>query len=76
MSEAILTVYLPPTAGQPARIRASGGTKALIVAWNPRLDVADNHTGAARALAAMLGWSGELVSGTHIFGRFHVFLPH
>ncbi len=61
-----MTKYFGPTDHRGSRIIARAGAESgpsLTVPWDHALNVDDNHTAAARALAAKLEWHGAWACG-------------
>ncbi len=56
----ITTRYSGPTNTRGSRITATGHSRQLTVHYNYALGVVDNHGAAARALATVLGYTGDL----------------
>jgi len=63
MRQAIQTKYLGPTDMRGGRIKASADAGSITVAWDHKLGIEANHTAAAQALAAKLGWKGQWSGG-------------
>jgi hypothetical protein len=64
MRQSISTRYMGPTNTRGSRVKAkSSSGLSLTLGWNDALDINENHTGAARALAVKLGWAGRWVAG-------------
>jgi hypothetical protein len=64
MRQAIMTKYLCPTDTRGARVKASCEAGSVIVTWDHSLNIDQNHTRAASALAHKLGWDGPMAGGT------------
>ena len=62
--QAIVTKYHGPTDRKPSRITARCDAGRIVVQWDHRLNVADNHREAVSALATKLGWSGTWILGS------------
>lgn len=74
--QAITTKYLPPTNHRGSRIKATCAAGSVTVPWSHELNVEENHTEAAGALAIRLGWRGEwLGGGNHVDGLVFVSAP-
>jgi hypothetical protein len=52
--------YHGPTNTRGSRITATGHSRQLTVPYNYALGVVDNHGAVARALAIVLGYTGDL----------------
>lgn len=67
--QTIITKYLGPTNARGSRIKArQSGSYAckpvsVTIAWDYSLSAEQNHTNAAKAVAAKLGWRGDWVGG-------------
>lgn len=64
MRQAIVTKHLGPTNTRGSRVKAIADAGHIVVHWNHRLGVVENHTAAAQALANKLGWLGEWSGGS------------
>lgn len=56
MRQAIVTRYIGPTNSMGPRVRAKAQAGSIMVPWDHAIDVDDNHTAAAEALADKFGW--------------------
>ena len=56
--QAIVTKYLGPTNHRGSRVKATCEAGSLTMGWSHDLDVAENHSRVAVALATKLGWAG------------------
>lgn len=75
MRQSISTKYLGATNYRGSRVKArSSSGLSLTVSWDDALGSDENHTAAARALAAKLGWSGRWVAGGASDGRGNVYV--
>ncbi len=63
MSQAIVTKYLGPTNHRNARVKASCQAASVVISWDDALDIDENHTAAAKALATKLKWIGHWCGG-------------
>jgi hypothetical protein len=64
MYQAIQTKFLGPTDCRGSRVKATTESGVSItIDWDHSKNVEENHTAAAFALAAKLGWTGEWVGG-------------
>lgn len=65
MRQAIVTKYLGPTNHRGARVVARAQAGRKVVSWRDDLEVDENHTRAAEALASHYGWldNTQLVGG-------------
>jgi len=73
MRQAITTKYIGPTNYRPARVKATAASGlSVTVSWDHALNVDDNHTAAARALAVKLKWGGLWVGGGGEVGNVYV----
>lgn len=62
--QAIKTRFTSPTATRPARIIATGCPgQRLVLPYDHKHNLAQNHLHAAQALATRLGWPGRWVQG-------------
>src|ERR1700749_1692009 len=72
----ILTRYIGPTNRRGSRIVADAGLKRrVILDYQPGLSSDQNHDLAARGLAMLFKWKGDLIKGHMENGRAYVFLP-
>lgn len=73
--KAITTKYLPVTETKPARVKARTDANKTVTVGCSAFDSDDDaHRGAARQLAKLLGWTGNMASGTtHRGEQVHVF---
>lgn len=60
MNVTITTRYSGPTNTRGSRITAKGHGRQLTVPYDYALNPCGNHEAAARALAAVLGYTGDL----------------
>lgn len=67
--QAIITKYLPPTDWRSARVKASCDAGHQFTDWDNSLDPVENHARAAKALAEILGWEGDMHQGTSPAGE-------
>lgn len=73
--QTITTKYLAPTNNRRARVKATSTSGiSVTVAWDHSNDDAGNHTRAAEALIAKLGWTGDWAGGVLKGGRCHCFV--
>lgn len=63
--QSITTKYLGPTNHRGSRIKARTytGRCSVTVQWEYGISASENHAAAAKALADLLGWSGDWVMG-------------
>lgn len=61
--QAIVTTYHGPTNVKGSRIKAKAAAKTKWFHWDHSLNVEQNHTMAAHALAKELDWSGVWFGG-------------
>jgi hypothetical protein len=61
--QAIQTKFLGPNAYHGPRVKATASDGSITLAWNDAVGIEKNHVSAAIALAANLGWKGELHGG-------------
>lgn len=75
--QAIQTRYHGPGNVRGSRVSARCDAGRVMIEWDDRLNIEENHAAAARALCGKMGWkdrklvSGVLHDGTHV----HVFVP-
>ena len=74
MRQAITTKYLGPGNVRGARVKATCEAGSLTISWDHRLNIDENHTEAASALAAKLGWNGTWYGGA-VKGSGYCFVP-
>ncbi len=74
MRQAISTKYLGPTDHRGSRVSARCQACSLTVAWDDALDVTENHTAAAKALATKLQWVGRWIGGALPDGRGNCYI--
>ncbi len=82
--QAITTKFVNPTDTKGSRIKATAEAGSVTVAWDYDLNTEGNHTAAAKALCAKLGWVPaadnrytETVAGYLKAGHYvHVFPPY
>jgi hypothetical protein len=74
MYQAISTKFLGPTNTRGARVKASAQAGSVTVLWDHALNVDDNHTVAARALAEKYGWQGAWIAGGAADGTGNVYV--
>lgn len=74
--QAIVTRYMGCTNHKPARVCAvsGNGRNRLTISYDDGLDTPHAHFKAAQALAAKLGWVGEMVRGAIPNGYAFVFV--
>ena len=72
MRLAITTRFRGATESHGSRVLASCSAGRIHVAWDHALDPEANHTRAAHALAARLGWSGHWHGGSTPQGYVYV----
>jgi hypothetical protein len=58
MFQAIVTKYIGPTNYRGSRIVAKAAAGRIYVSYDHALNIEDNHTAAAEALANKFGWAG------------------
>lgn len=63
MRQAIETKFLGPTDKRGSRVKATADAGSIILDWDHRLNAAQNHCAAARALAQKLDWKGVWSGG-------------
>jgi hypothetical protein len=68
--QAILTKFHGPTDTKGSRYSARCEAGRVVVCGDHRLNIERNHTAAAYALAAKLGWSGEWYGGQLPTGEY------
>jgi len=61
--QAIRTKYIPATESKGSRIKASAYAGSLYIPYPHELSGQAVYRAAAEALAAKMGWSGELLGG-------------
>lgn len=61
--QAIETHYIGPTNFRGARILARAAAGKIVVPWDGKLGIEQNHAVAAKALCDKMGWSGKYVAG-------------
>lgn len=72
--QTIETTYLRPTNYRGSRVVArSASGKAVVLAWDDRINSEDNHTAAAKALCKKLDWHGDVCGGHTKRGMVWVF---
>lgn len=54
--QAIVTKFLGPTNHRGSRVKAKCQAESITVSWDSNLDINENHTAAATALAQKMGW--------------------
>ena len=75
MRQSISTKYISATDFRGTRVKArSSSGLSVTVSWNDALGTDENHTAAAQALAAKLGWSGRWIAGGAGDGRGNVYV--
>jgi len=74
MRQAIVTKWHGPTNYSGSRIKAKAAAGSITVPWDYALNVADNHTAAARALVEKLEWAGVWSGGGMPSGDGYVFV--
>lgn len=61
--QAITTKFLGPTNSRGSRIKATAAAGSVTVSYDHALNTDDNHSAAAKALAAKYGWAGDWIGG-------------
>lgn len=61
--QAITTKYLGPTNARGSRVKATAAAGSVTLEWDDALNVEENHTLAAEALMARMGWKATLYRG-------------
>ena len=74
MLQAITTTYIGATNYKGSRVKAKSQAGNVMVSWDHSLDINENHTAAAKALAEKYDWKGEWVGGASPDGRGFVFV--
>jgi hypothetical protein len=72
MYQAIVTKYIGPTNFKGSRVKATAAAGSVTLHWDDALNSDDNHTAAAKALAARYGWAGEWHGGGFERGNCYV----
>lgn len=70
--QAIQTKLIPCTNFQPSRVKAWAEAGSVTVGWNDGLSPFENHTRAAKALLAKLGWNYTIQTGVVKNAYVHV----
>lgn len=63
MSQAITTVYLPPTNTKGSRIKAICDARTIIRAYGYEVSAERDHARVAMELAKLMNWTGVYVAG-------------
>lgn len=63
MRQAIVTKYHGPGNVRGSRVKATAAAGSVILGWDDRLNVEENHKAAAKVLAEKFGWRGCWVGG-------------
>ena len=63
MRQAIQTKYHGPTNVRSARVSARASSGRIMVEWDHRLNVEENHRAAAAKLADKMGWKEPMIGG-------------
>lgn len=74
MRQAIQTRYHGPTNTRGARISATAQAGRIYVHYDHALEINENHTRAAEALAWKYGWTGNWYGGATPDGRGNVYV--
>ena len=72
--QAITTRYIGPTNFRGSRIKAKAAAGSVMVNYLCDLNIEDNHTRAAKALAEKFGWGGRWFGGGLPDDRGYVFV--
>lgn len=64
MRQAIVTKYHGPTDLHGGRVSARADAGRVMVPWDHRLGIAENHIAAAQKLARKFGWNGNWYGGS------------
>lgn len=70
--QAIQTKFIPCTNFQPSRVKAWAEAGSVTVVWDDGLSPFENHTRAAKALLAKLGWDYSIQTGVTKDAYVHV----
>ena len=75
MRQAITTKYHGPTDHRGSRVIARAEAGSIVWSWDHALDIQENHTKAAEALARKFGWAGVWCGGGTRDGYTYVLVP-
>jgi len=70
--QAIQTKFIPCTNNRPSRLSARCEAGSIVVPWDDGLSPFENHTRAAKALLAKLGWDYSIQTGVTKDAYVHV----
>jgi hypothetical protein len=74
MYQAIETKFFGPTNHRGGRVKATCQARSITVSWDHALNVEDNHTAAAQALAHKMDWAGDWIGGAKQDGTGYAFV--